>query len=108
MRSVLLFVAFGLVSACGGAPAADARKPLYWRDPMHPSYTSDRPGKAPDCGMDLEPVYAESPAPAASGAVTLGQVERGSVERTLKTIGRVVPDENRIFPVVAGCEGWIT
>ena len=26
---------------------------------MHPSYTSDKPGIAPDCGMALEPVYAD-------------------------------------------------
>jgi membrane fusion protein, copper/silver efflux system len=35
------------------------RKILYWYDPMHPQYTSDQPGKAPDCGMDLVPKYAE-------------------------------------------------
>ena len=33
---------------------------LYYVDPMHPAYRSDRPGKAPDCGMDLVPVYAGS------------------------------------------------
>ena len=110
MRAVVLLAAIAALSACGGSPAADARKPLYWRDPMHPAYTSDRPGKAPDCGMDLEPVYEERAAagPASSPAVTLGKVERGTVERTLRTIGRVAPDENRVYPVVAGCEGWIT
>jgi hypothetical protein len=30
--------------------------PLYYVDPMHPAYHSDKPGKAPDCGMDLVPV----------------------------------------------------
>ena len=35
------------------------RKILYWYDPMHPQYTSDKPGKAPDCGMDLVPKYAD-------------------------------------------------
>jgi hypothetical protein len=35
------------------------RRVLYWVDPMHPSYKSDRPGIAPDCGMALEPVYAD-------------------------------------------------
>lgn len=35
------------------------RKVLYWVDPMHPSYKSDKPGIAPDCGMRLEPVYAD-------------------------------------------------
>ncbi|HWR54375.1 MAG TPA: efflux RND transporter periplasmic adaptor subunit [Bryobacteraceae bacterium] len=47
-----------------GAPAAEAgkkseRKILYWHDPMHPAYKSDKPGIAPDCGMKLEPVYAD-------------------------------------------------
>ncbi len=47
------------------APAkVEERKVLYWVDPMHPAYKSDRPGIAPDCGMKLEPVYAEpQPAP---------------------------------------------
>ncbi len=35
------------------------RRILYWQDPMHPQYKSDKPGTAPDCGMDLVPVYAE-------------------------------------------------
>jgi RND family efflux transporter MFP subunit len=38
--------------------AASARKPLYWVDPMHPWYKSDKPGIAPDCGMTLVAVYA--------------------------------------------------
>lgn len=39
------------------APASAERKVLYWVDPMHPAYKSDKPGIAPDCGMKLEPVY---------------------------------------------------
>lgn len=35
------------------------RKILFWYDPMHPAYKSDQPGKAPDCGMDLVPKYAD-------------------------------------------------
>ena len=40
---------------------ANTRSPhvLYWVDPMHPDYKSDHPGIAPDCGMELVPVYAE-------------------------------------------------
>jgi membrane fusion protein, copper/silver efflux system len=45
--------------------ATSERKILYWQDPMHPQYTSDKPGKAPDCGMDLVPVYADEAKPAA-------------------------------------------
>ena len=39
------------------ANAADA-KILYYQDPMHPWYRSDKPGIAPDCGMKLVAVYA--------------------------------------------------
>src|SRR5690242_18423617 len=47
---------------------AGARKILYYVDPMHPAYRSDRPGIAPDCGMQLEPVYADGAnAPAEGG-----------------------------------------
>ncbi|MCL4401595.1 MAG: efflux RND transporter periplasmic adaptor subunit [Acidobacteria bacterium] len=42
------------------------RKVLYWVDPMHPAYKSDKPGIAPDCGMKLEPVYADGGAPGAA------------------------------------------
>jgi len=35
------------------------RKILYYVDPMHPAYKSDKPGIAPDCNMKLEPVYAD-------------------------------------------------
>src|SRR6516162_8354972 len=46
------------------------RKVLYWVDPMHPAYKSDKPGIAPDCGMKLEPVYADGGA-RAGGAPTV-------------------------------------
>ncbi len=49
------------------AASTGGRKILYWYDPMHPQYKADKPGKAPDCGMDLVPKYAdEAPAPAPS------------------------------------------
>ena len=47
---------------------AGGRRILYYVDPMHPAYKSDKPGIAPDCGMKLEPVYSDegaAPAPAA-------------------------------------------
>jgi RND family efflux transporter MFP subunit len=47
------------------APQKSGRRILYYVDPMHPAYKSDKPGIAPDCGMKLEPVYAdEGPAAA--------------------------------------------
>jgi len=47
-------------------PPVPERHVLYYVDPMHPAYRSDRPGIAPDCGMTLEPVYDDQPATAAS------------------------------------------
>lgn len=45
------------------APAASpVRKALYYIDPMHPWYKSDKPGIAPDCNMPLVPVYEDDPA----------------------------------------------
>jgi len=106
----------------GAHPAK--RAVLYYRDPMHPAYTSPAPGKAPDCGMDLEPVYAETSGPEAPAApagtvpvnagqqrmigLTLGRVLRQPTSGTLRTLGRVTIDENRIFPVRTGCEGSVT
>jgi multidrug efflux pump subunit AcrA (membrane-fusion protein) len=69
-RVLKTFVFLGLLAAgfAGGyvaravkhAPAtAGGRRILYYIDPMHPAYKSDKPGVAPDCGMTLEPVYAD-------------------------------------------------
>ena len=38
--------------------------------------------------------------------VRLGVVERVSGTRTLRTTGRVAPNENAVYPLVAGADGW--
>ncbi len=61
----------------GAGPAAQqqgGRKILYWVDPMHPAYKSDKPGIAPDCGMKLEPVYADGGGPGADGSQPRGKL----------------------------------
>src|ERR1017187_693463 len=113
------------------------RKVLYWVDPMHPAYKSDTPGTAPDCGMKLEPVYADGGAPVAktggkpdpvyaddvskmeAGTVQItpekqqligvkyGQVEAGGGSRTIRAVGKVAIDETRIGHVHTKVEGWI-
>ena len=55
-----------IAAALATAPRAQAAdqanagegKILYYQDPMHRWYHSDKPGIAPDCGMKLVPVYA--------------------------------------------------
>lgn len=62
---LLLAATFGagyLLRATRPASTVDAapqRRVLHYVDPMHPAYTSDKPGIAPDCGMALVPVYAD-------------------------------------------------
>ena len=100
-----------------------AKRVLYYVDPMHPSYRSEKPGIAPDCGMTLEPVY-EGEGPAAKlqwrpGAVSISPekqlligvrvlaVEKNSGSRLIRTTGRVDADSSKIFRVMAGAEGWV-
>jgi Cu(I)/Ag(I) efflux system membrane fusion protein len=79
---VLIVVAFAsgyIYKAVKGNPAGTAakggRKVLYWVDPMHPAYKSDKPGVAPDCGMKLEPVYADGGAADAKAVASGDELE---------------------------------
>ncbi|VUC89304.1 cobalt/zinc/cadmium efflux RND transporter, membrane fusion protein, CzcB family [Raoultella terrigena] len=51
-------------SAGDAAPAAgQARKVLFWYDPMYPNTRFDKPGKSPFMDMDLVAKYADEEAP---------------------------------------------
>src|ERR1700730_13344921 len=54
------------------------RRVIYYVDPMHPAYKSDKPGIAPDCGMQLVPVYEDAGA-TASTASLVAQVPVGTI-----------------------------
>jgi RND family efflux transporter MFP subunit len=105
-----------------GMPAKDGeRKVLYWYDPMHPAYRSDKPGIAPDCGMTLVPKYADDQAMArmAVGTVTISPekqvlagvrtavVERKPLVRDIRTTAQIVADETRIAHVHVKVAGYI-
>ena len=60
----------------------DARKVLYYVDPMNPAHTSDQPGLAP-CGMKMEPVYADTTLGTASGA-GLASLPAGTIKVSLE------------------------
>jgi Cu(I)/Ag(I) efflux system membrane fusion protein len=110
-----------------GASAKTGRKILYYVDPMHPAYKSDKPGIAPDCGMELEPVYTDDNPTAASmstgstppGMVmispskqqTLGirvlQVQKTKGAGTMRTLGRVALDETRVFRMTTPVDGLV-
>jgi Cu(I)/Ag(I) efflux system membrane fusion protein len=103
--------------------SADAKR--VYTCPMHPDYRSDHPGDCPICGMRLEPDRAGgaggdaaahalphgavqvSPERQQAIGVRLGVVSRLAGTRLLRTTGRVAPDENRTYPIVAAVSGWI-
>ncbi|MBZ5498608.1 MAG: efflux RND transporter periplasmic adaptor subunit [Acidobacteriia bacterium] len=106
-----------------------SRRILYYVDPMHPAYKSDKPGNAPDCGMPLEPVYADG-APGSDSSeqasasmppgsarvsperqqvigVRVATAERVSGTRAIRLVGRVTMDENRIYRLITPTDGWV-
>jgi multidrug efflux pump subunit AcrA (membrane-fusion protein) len=103
-----------------------ARKILYWVDPMHPAYKSDKPGTAPDCGLDLVPVYddgstGETREHAVSGYATVtipeerrqaigiqvGRVEQKPLAQTIRAVGRVTFDETLLHQIHPKFEGYV-
>jgi Cu(I)/Ag(I) efflux system membrane fusion protein len=101
---------------------------LYYVDPMHPAYKSDKPGIAPDCGMELQPVHVEdvkneptlsSAAQLPPGAVSIdgptqrllgirvATVEKSTATRAIRVIGRVVPEDTHVYSINSGVDGFI-
>jgi RND family efflux transporter MFP subunit len=105
------------------ATSEPQKRILYWYDPMHPAYHSDKAGIAPDCGMALVPMYeSKTPAEQAIAArglirmpqsqqralgVRLTTVDEQFVSRTLRTSGVVTADETRIAHVHVKTAGWV-
>jgi len=128
---VLIALSYAAVSWYAGQAAKASpegkRRILYYRDPMHPAYKSEKPGIAPDCGMQLEPVYADGAghpdstaprSPVSPGSMSISPeaqqilgvrtvaVENVPINHSLHLLGRVVADETRIVRVTSG-EGWV-
>jgi Cu(I)/Ag(I) efflux system membrane fusion protein len=99
---------------------------LYYVDPMHPSYRSNRPGTAPDCGMELVAVSAEdagnlaltSRGKAGVGlhidlatqqlyGIKVSKVSKASGRPTIRAFGRVAIDETRVFKINLGTDGYV-
>ena len=106
------------------AAAADAR----FHCPMHPTYTSPRPGDCPICGMTLEPIPPDTPGGiAATGAgdvpglttvhltteriqmigVRTARVENRTLGSGAELVGFITPDETRLRRVQLRVAGWI-
>jgi Cu(I)/Ag(I) efflux system membrane fusion protein len=113
----------GTVSAHrSDAARASAHSPMRYTCPMHPDSHSNHPGDCPICGMHLElerggggtpsrtlPQGSVQVSPERQQAIgiRLGVVGRSTGRRMMRTTGRVAPDENRTYPIVAAVSGWI-
>lgn len=107
-------------SAPGAESAGAEREILYWVAPMDPTEFYDQPGKS-RMGMDLEPVYADEVGtrPSADNTVAINPVvaqnmgvryarsERRDLERSIRTVGEVMIDEENLVQVNARISGWI-
>ena len=99
--------------------ASDPRKPLYYRNPMNPEVTTPVPTKDA-MGMDYIAVYADDgetagpvgtvridPVTVQNIGVRTAKAERRSMGRTVRTVGRVDYDEQRLVQLHPKTEGWV-
>ena len=110
-----------------GTPSTTRKQARYYCA-MHPTYTSDRPGDCPICGMTLEPIPAggvgASGTPADGNVpgltsvhlspdrvqligVRTAIVEKRGVGGGLDLVGFVAPDESRLKRVQIRVAGWV-
>jgi membrane fusion protein, copper/silver efflux system len=115
----------GWRSASVAAPRPQPRTVARYVCPMHPQYHSDRPGQCPSCGMPLELATGiDQPGtrdgrPAPPGAVSVsGERQQligvrtavagvSAVNRTIRTVGRVEVDEDRVYRLEATVGGVV-
>jgi membrane fusion protein, copper/silver efflux system len=109
-----------LDAALGDSPIEHALKHMdpKYVCPMHPQIVRDAPGACPICGMDLvkrmmdpmtgkNPEVTLSPGVAQNMGVRIGTVERGTLWKFIRTLGRVEFDETRLAHLHPRADGWI-
>lgn len=91
---------------------------LFYRSTMNPSVTSPVPAKDA-MGMDYVPVYADNEASEVAGTVKIDPVvvqsmgvrtavaKQESISRTIRAVGRVDFDEQRMARLHPKVEGWV-
>ncbi len=107
-------------SRTSAAAPTGERKILFWYDPMHPAYKTDKPGIAPDCGMQLVPRYVDDEmAKMPAGTIKIAPdkqqligvrtelVKRQSLVRSVRTTGQLTADETKIAHVHVKINGYI-
>ena len=121
--ALVMFAAGRYSSTPSSRANAGSKRVLYYVDPMHPAYKSAKPGIAPDCGMELVPVYEGEDLAAkvqlSEGAVSVSPeqqqligvrvetVGKKSGPRIVRTTGRVEAEGNRVYRLTSATEGWV-
>ncbi len=107
-------------AATAGGPAAKERRILYYRNPMGLPDTSPTP-KKDSMGMDYVPVYADEADEGAGAAkqlristekvqklgVRTETVRLRSLDRIVRAVGRIEPDERRQYAIAPKFEGYV-
>jgi len=127
---LLMMGAFATGCSRSAQTGVSAREQAY-HCPMHPTYTSDRPGNCPICGMKLVPIpigYHDSTS--ADTTISSEKVDghaiveltrdelrltgiqtvparSGMLARTIRTVGEVKADETRVRHVHTKVSGWV-
>lgn len=108
-----------LMTSPAEQPEVAEESTTTYRCAMHPSVVSEGPGSCPVCAMDLVPVYEDELSGGSGGTVQIdpvtiqnigvktARVERRSLRRTVRTVGRVDYDETRMTDVNAKIAGWV-
>jgi len=114
-----LFLIFSL--SCFKEGKKEEKKAKYFC-PMHPTYTSDKEGDCPICGMKLVPVEEEkveakdekekstiflSPEMVQKIGVKKEAVEKRNLEKVVKTVGKVEFKEPNLYFINTKYDGWI-
>jgi len=99
-------------------PQGKKKKIKYWVAPMDPTYIRNKPGKSP-MGMDLIPVYEGEEQGSEKGTVKIdpvtvqnmgvrtGKVTRRPLSVTIRTVGYVTYDEERLEHINTKITGWV-
>ena len=92
------------------------RKVLYWQAPMNPTEIYDKPGKS-KMGMDLVPVYEDEvssgpsvkidPVTVQNMGVRFAMAQKTDFSRSLRTVGNITYNEEKIYTVSNKISGWI-
>ena len=136
--AALMVVAAVVLTACNKSDSpteASAKKgPAKYFCPMHPTYTSDRPGDCPICNMKLVPIKSTAPAAEHTGhgaeapsaatvpgripvhieadkqqiiGVRTSAVEKRELSRSIRTTGIVQHDETRLLKITPRFGGFV-